>query len=96
MKLYTGYRGGSLNERQREGEAFVPVLKVEDLPDSVNWNDKGWLTPIKNQVSTETRILNCCDTLPFRLCRGRASVVPVGHLVPLDLLRDSISIAQAN
>ena len=61
MRLYTGYHHRP--ERQPAGEPFIPFLRVEDLPEKVNWNEKGWLTPIKNQVS----LFSCGQTrlLPF-------------------------------
>ena len=61
MKLYTAYPHHT-PEPQLTEELFVPSLRVEDLPDKVNWNEKGWLTEIKNQVSTAAATRNHQNT----------------------------------
>ena len=69
MKLYTGYRS---TPRHRQlgsaGELFVPRVSVKDLPDRVNWKEKGWLTEVKNQVSSSSSVQ----------LRGVASIILVG------------------
>ena len=47
-KMYNGYR---MNPNRKPGKLFVPPA-VTDLPTTVDWRTKGYVTPIKNQVQS--------------------------------------------
>ena len=62
-------------ESVSSGATFLPPSNIGDLPDTVDWRTKGYVTPVKNQVSGR------CTSHPSKPGQWEVHVTPVKNQV---------------